>query len=379
MKPARWAIGAALCAGLLATSGGLVPGPTSGMATAATISRAQQVFNAMTDSQRVGQLMMIGCPSMSVSSTCATAIHDHHVGSVILVGNSTLSIAAEHTITAALQSHAPAHDKLFIATDQEGGLVRRMRGPGFTDYSPALTQGTWNTADLKYWASTWGRQLKAAGINLNLAPVLDTVPVGDTNNPPIGDLKREYSHHVATVSEKGIAVLLGLRAGGVSTTAKHFPGLGRVTANPDTSTGVTDTITPSTSVYLQPFAAAVAVKVPFVMVSTAIYTRIDATHPAAFSKRVIGGMLRTALGYGGVVISDDLGAAKQVSGYSVAARAIDFEHAGGDMILTVSPGQTGTMTSAILTRMKTDAAFAKHVRNAALRVLGDKQARGLLD
>src|SRR4051794_19754575 len=264
----------------------------------------------MTDTQRVGLLLMIGCPSTSVSTTCTTAIHDHHIGSVILVGNSTLSIAAEHTITAALQRYAPAHDKLFVATDQEGGLVRRMRGPGFTDYSSALTQGTWPTADLKYWASTWGHQLKSAGINLNLAPVLDTVPVGDTNNPPIGDLRREYSHHVSVVKEKGIAVLLGLRAGGVSTTAKHFPGLGRVTANTDTTAGVTDTITPSTSVYLQPFAAAVAVHVPFVMMSTAIYTRIDATQPAAFSSRTIGGLLGHSLCYHSDAVRDELAAAE---------------------------------------------------------------------
>jgi beta-N-acetylhexosaminidase len=347
-------------------------------ASAAT-SRAQQVYDAMTDAQRVGQLLMIGCPSTFVGTTCPDLIRRYHVGSVILVGNSTLGIADQRAVAAGLQRYAPAHDKLFIATDQEGGYVRRMQGPGFGDFSTALTQGTWATADLKYWATRWGRQLKAAGINLDLAPVLDTVPVGSTNNPPIGDLEREYSHHVAVVQEKGIAVLQGLRAGGVSTTAKHFPGLGRVTANTDTSSGVKDTITSTTSAYLRPFAAAVAVKVPFVMVSTAIYTRIDATRPAAFSKRVIGGMLRTALGYKGVVISDDLGGARQVARYSVASRALRFENAGGDMILTVDPSQARTMTSAVLARMRTDPAFAKHVRNAALRVLRDKQARGLLD
>src|SRR5215212_6688959 len=133
MRLSRWAVGVVVCAGLLATSGGPLAGPTAGVAAAATTSRAQQVFDSMTDAERVGQLMMIGCPSMSISSTCVTAIHDHHVGSVILVGNSTLSISAQRTITNALQSHAPAHDRLFITTDQEGGLVRRMQGPGFTD------------------------------------------------------------------------------------------------------------------------------------------------------------------------------------------------------------------------------------------------------
>jgi beta-N-acetylhexosaminidase len=115
------------------------------------------------------------------------------------------------------------------------------------------------------------------------------------------------------------------------------------------------------------------------MMSTAIYTRIDAKQPAAFSSRVIGGLLRGTLGYRGVVISDDLGAAKQVARYSVASRALRFLGAGGDMVLTVDPTQAGTMTSAILARMKTSTAFKNHVRASALRVLRAKQARGLLD
>lgn len=377
MKHPLAGVVALLCAGLAVAAGLVVPGAVPPAPARAATSRAQQVYDGMTDAQRVGQLIMIGCPSTHVGTTCPAVIRKYHIGSVILVGNSTLSIAAERGVTAGLQRSAPAHDKLFIATDQEGGLVRRMRGPGFTDFSTALTQGTWRTADLKFWASTWGRQLKSAGINLNLAPVLDTVPVGDTNNPPIGDLDREYSHHVATVQEKGIAVLQGLRAGGVSTTAKHFPGLGRVTRNPDTSSGVTDAITTSTSAYLRPFAAAVAAKVPFVMMSTAVYTRIDAAHPGAFSKRVTG-LLRSTLGFKGVIISDDLGAARQVASFSVASRALQFESAGGDMILTVNASQAGTMISAIRARMRTSGAFAQHVRNAALRVLRNKEARGLL-
>jgi beta-N-acetylhexosaminidase len=130
---------------------------TSSSAATATVtpSRADTVFAAMTDTQRVGQLFMVGCPSMRVSTDCVNIIRADHIGSVILDGNSTLSIPQEKAITASLQKAAPAHNKLFIATDQEGGLVRRMRGSGFTDYSTALSQGTWHTADLQYWATTW--------------------------------------------------------------------------------------------------------------------------------------------------------------------------------------------------------------------------------
>jgi beta-N-acetylhexosaminidase len=339
---------------------------------------AQQVFAGMTNAQRVGQLLMVGCPSTSVTSTCLTTIRSQGVGSVILDGTSTLSISAEHRITAALQQAAPSTTQLFVATDQEGGLVRRMRGPGFTDYSTALVQGTWYTADLQHWAWTWGTQLRQAGINLDLAPVLDTVPVGDTNNPPIGDLDREYSHHIAVVTTQGIAVLRGLTSGGVDTAVKHFPGLGRVTANTDTDSRVTDTITTAQSAYLKPFAAAIAAKTAFVMMSTAIYSRIDPKNPAAFSSTVVTGLLRTTLGFHGVVISDDLGAAKQVSSYSVGDRAVRFISAGGDMVLTVEPSQATAMEAAILARMTASPTFARQVNAAVLRVLQAKYARGLL-
>jgi beta-N-acetylhexosaminidase len=346
--------------------------------TTVTPSPADKAFAAMTDAQRVGQLFMVGCPSMSVSTVCLNTIKADHIGAVILDGNSTLSITQEKAITAALQRVAPAHDKLLIATDQEGGLVRRMRGPGFTDYYTALSQGTWYTADLQYWATTWGKQLKAAGINVNLAPVLDTVPAGDNNNPPIGDLYREYGHTPSLVSIKGNAVARGLAAGGVSATAKHFPGLGRVTANTDTTSGVTDRTTTATDAYLQPFAAAIKAKIPFVMMSTAVYTRIDSKNPAAFSRAIVTGLLHNTLGFRGVVISDDLGAAKQVAAYSVASRATRFIAAGGDMVLTVNVKQAHTMATAVLARMKTDPAFKKQVYAAALIVLRAKQARGLL-
>jgi beta-N-acetylhexosaminidase len=332
----------------------------------------------MTPAERVGQLLMVGCPSTSASSACLRAIRAQHVGSVILDGTSTLSIAGEHRVTAALQRAAPAGTKLLIATDQEGGLVRRMRGPGFTDYSTALVQGTWSTATLQHWATTWGSQLRRAGIGLDLAPVLDTVPAGDTRNPPIGDLDREYGHTPAIVTAKGLAVQRGLVAGGVSTAVKHFPGLGRVTGNTDTTAHVTDTVTTSRDAYLRPFAAAITARTAFVMMSSAVYTRIDAKNPAAFSKTAVTGLLRNRLHFTGVVISDDLGSAKQVASVPVGQRATRFIAAGGDLVLTVQVGQARTMAAAILARMATSPAFTRQVNAAALRVLQQKQAQSLL-
>jgi beta-N-acetylhexosaminidase len=114
------------------------------------------------------------------------------------------------------------------------------------------------------------------------------------------------------------------------------------------------------------------------MMSTAIYSRIDPGTPAAFSKPIVTGLLRGDLGFGGVIISDDIGAAAQVANYAPGDRAVEFVAAGGDMVLTVNANQAGEMTSALVQKARASAAFRRLVDAAALRVLQAKQARGLL-
>ena len=300
------------------------------------------------------------------------------MGSVILDGTSGLSRDRTAAITSRLQSYAPEGLGLFIATDQEGGQVQRLRGPGFSRIPSALEQGAIAPAALRESARQWGSELHAAGVNVDLAPVLDTVPAGFGSNPPIGDLDREYGHDPATVAGSGSAVSQGLAAAGVDATLKHFPGLGRVRYTTDTASRVLDTVTTRHDGYLAPFAAAVRSGAAFVMLSTAIYTRIDPARPAAFSPTIVTGMLRGDLGFRGVVMSDDLGAATQVSGLSPGARAVAFIAAGGDVVLTVDALQAPAMATAVLARARVDARFRAQVDAAALVVLQAKQARGLL-
>jgi beta-N-acetylhexosaminidase len=175
-----------------------------------------------------------------------------------------------------------------------------------------------------------------------------------------------------------VAFLQGMAAAHIAATAKHFPGLGRVTKNPDTATHVVDATTTRSSPYLVPFADAIRAGIPLVMVSTVTYTKIDASHPAAFSRTVVTGMLRGDLGFGGVVISDDLGKARQVTAYSLGARALNFIRAGGDVVLTVLPSTLPAMYNAVLAEAKDDSTFRATVNQAALRVLTLKAKLGLI-
>ena len=350
-------------------------------ATAAEL--AQAAYNRMSTAQRVGQLFMVGTPATGVSSAAATAIGAYHVGNVILTGRSTAGAAPIRALTARLDrlatGTATAGVPLWISTDQEGGYVQVLQGPGFSRMPTALTMGTWSTTALTSAARTWGRQLRRSGVNMNLAPVLDTVPAATAStNAPIGHWQREFGHTPSVVSTKGGAFLSGERAADLAMTAKHFPGLGYVTANTDTTAGVKDSVTTTTSGSLAPFRSAVTSAVPVVMVSSAIYTRIDGSQPAVFSPTVVTSLLRTSLGFRGVVMSDDLGNAKAVAAWSAGDRAVRFINAGGDEVLTTNASTIPAMVAAVKARAARDSTFRAKVAAAVMRVLTAKAAEGLL-
>jgi beta-N-acetylhexosaminidase len=117
--------------------------------------------------------------------------------------------------------------------------------------------------------------------------------------------------------------------------------------------------------------------VPFVMVALASYPRIDPRHLAVFSPRVMR-LLRKQMRFGGVIVSDDMGAAAAVAGISPAVRATAFISAGGDMITSVSLTAAAVMYKAVLTRMNHDPAFRSKADSAVMRVLTAKHAYGLL-
>jgi beta-N-acetylhexosaminidase len=306
----------------------------------------------------------------------------YHFGSLLFGTTTSASLAEVRQITAADQSlassAATARVRFFVGADQEGGEVQRLRGPGFLPIPSAVSQGELAPSVLQREAAGWGRELERAGVNLDLAPVMDVVPPGTApRNQPIGALRREFGTDQETVASHGVAFLLGMRQAGVAATAKHFPGLGRVTGNTDLTAGVTDPVTAPGDPYLGSFQAAIDAGVPFVMVALASYPRIDPDHLAVFSPRVMR-LLRKQMRFGGVIISDDMGAAAAVAGISPAARATAFLAAGGDMITSVSLTAAAVMYKAVLTRVNHDPAFRSQADSAVMRILTAKHAYGLL-
>ena len=187
-------LAAATCTAL--TGVAIVAGPagsvsafaaTSGNSAAA--AAGLQAYEKMTPVQRIGQLFMVGGPVTGLTSATTLAISRYHVGNLILTGRTTAGAPPVRAVTGASDAvagtAATAGVPLFIATDQEGGYVQVLQGPGFSPMPTALTQGTWPDSTLTSNAVVWGRQVLQAGVDVNLAPVMDTVSQSFApHNPP---------------------------------------------------------------------------------------------------------------------------------------------------------------------------------------------------
>lgn len=355
----------ALAAGLLAP-----PGQAAGRT-------PERVLAGMSLAERVGQLLVVGTPSTSASEGARRVIRRHHVGSVILMNNTTAGATRVRGVVRRLEA-AAAGPGLLVAVDQEGGNVQRLKGPGFARMPTAKTQGGWTTARLQRRAAHWGRDLRGAGVNLDLAPVADTVPASlGRRNQPVGRWDRQFGSRPRVVGTHAAAFTRGMARAGVATAVKHFPGLGRVRGNTDYASRVVDRVTRRGDPYLRPFATTARAGAGFVMMSLARYPRIDRSAPAVFSRTMIEGVLRGDLGFDGVVVSDSLDAAA-VARWSPGRRAVRFVAAGGDLALVTDATPIPAMHRALLDRARSKPAFRARVDEAALRVLRAKDALGLL-
>lgn len=325
---------------------------------------------------RIGQLIMVGVEG-ELDAAERRAITDHQVGSVVLLGTQDGGVKATADRVAAIAALNP-EASLLAAVDQEGGKVQRLTGTGFARIPSAEKQAELSLEELETRARSWARALGKADIGLNLAPVADVVPASKQNsNAPIGKLDRGYGSDPAEVTARTQAVITGFADEGVAATVKHFPGLGEVTGNTDNASRVVDRVTKADSASLAPFKAAVEGEVGAVMVSSATYTRIDASHQAVFSAKVVG--LLRQWGYRGVVISDDLGAAVSTRSVPASQRAVRFLAAGGDLVINADPGLTGAMVAGVKKRARADAGFEQQLTASAARVLTLKETVGRYD
>ena len=362
------------------------PSPTAAASPApsatATATATDGALAGWSLEEKVGQLMMVGVDAQAPKQSSNEAVDTHHVGNIFIAGRTTAGSQATQKVISSFTSkvgpgttHATP---MLVATDQEGGEVQVLAGSGFSDIPSALDQSAQPRDQLVASARTWGKELADVGVNMNLAPVADLVDIArPASNEPIGRWGREYGHDAATVSSQAGAFAEGMQASKVIPTYKHFPGLGRVKDNTDTSAGVVDSTTTrsaDTAVSVI-FGAAIAAGAPVIMVSSATYSLIDPSAPAVFSSTIVTDMLRREMGFSGVVITDDVSAAVQVQDVSAGDRAVRAIRAGCDLVLaSADPTVAADMVKALISTARSDPAFAARVDESATRVLNLKKS-----
>jgi beta-N-acetylhexosaminidase len=285
----------------------------------------------------LGQLLLVGFTGTQLDPEGGPArlLCEARIGGVVLFARNIIDASQLARLTATLRERAGACTgrPLLVAIDAEGGRVMRL-GPaaGYTETLSAADLGQANDlAVTELEARRIGARLREAGINWNLAPVVD---VGyNPANPVIVGEGRSYGANPQLVTLHARAFLRGMRDEGVLTALKHFPGHGSSFA--DSHRGfvdVTDTANPD--VELLPYRMLIAERlVESVMTAHVVNRRLDRRHPATLSRPTVTGLLRNELGFDGLVVSDDLrmGAIEQYYGLGEAAvRALS---AGVDVLL----------------------------------------------
>jgi beta-N-acetylhexosaminidase len=366
------------------TSATALPRSAPPASTPASPDRAQRVEACVTSTMaglsaqgRVGQVLMIGT-QVTNPPGLADTVRQYQLGGAFLAGRASPSAATLRQGILALQK-AAGPIPLQIAVDQEGGQVQTLKGADFPVIPSAVQQGQWDDATLRGRTTDWAGRLAQAGVTLDLAPVADTVPAGTADaNPPIGAFSRQYGSAPDQVADKIHTVVAAAQEAGLLTTLKHFPGLGRVRANTDTSTQAVDNTATADDPYLNPFASGIQAGSAAVMISSARYPKLDANAVAAFSAPIVTGLLRQRLGYTGLIVSDDLGAAAAVGSVPVGERAVRFIQAGGDLVLSVKASDAGPMSAALLAAAQASPAFDARITEAARQVIRSKYRAGLL-
>ena len=192
----------------------------------------------------------------------------------------------------------------WISVDQEGGRVARLKTP-FTEWPPANTLGRSDDEHLATrFASALAAELRAVGINMDFAPVLDVH--SNPRNPVIGD--RAFSDDPETAARLGAAFIRAMQAAGVAACGKHFPGHGDTDVDSHEALPVVDhDVRRLEAVEFVPFRQAIAADVASIMTAHVTARALDRDRVASFSPVVVTTWLKQTLGFGGVVISDDLG------------------------------------------------------------------------
>ena len=295
--------------------------------------------------RRAAQLVV--APVQESEPLAAEHLVTEGIGGLLLFGS--YAPPALPADLARLRTDARADGQLapLVMTDEEGGEIQRMANLVGNLPWPRDMAKTMTTGQVRALAEKVGRRMHAAGVSMDLAPVLD---LSDSAGPDAKhpDGPRSFSVRASIAAAYGVAFARGLLAGGVIPVVKHFPGLGQASFNTDFGRAVDPRLSVLERSSLLPFKAAIAVRLPAVMVAHVSVPGLTGRLPASLSAAAVTGLLRHQLGFHGLVLTDSLSAAAIAdAGYSVERAAPRAIAAGDDMVLFNATNPTATANAVI--------------------------------
>ncbi len=292
--------------------------------------------------RQIGQLLIAGFNGRTIPPELRSLVREFGLGGVILFARNIADPeqVAELCFEAArLDPQLP----LWVSVDQEGGRVARLKAP-FTEWPPMATLG--RSADERLaerFARALAAELKAVGITLDYAPVLDVHT--NPKNPVIGD--RALAERAEEVARLGSAIIRVLQSQWIAACGKHFPGHGDTSADSHHELPLVEHPPDRLrAVELVPFKAAIAAGVATMMTAHVFVPSLDEARPATLSPKVVRELLREELGYEGVILSDDLEMKAIAKEYAVPSAAVLAVQAGCDGVLVCS-GDHDTQAAAL--------------------------------
>jgi beta-N-acetylhexosaminidase len=289
-------------------------------------------MHPMTLREKIGQMIMTGFPERKITTELLALIKEYKISNIILFSYNLENSQQIHTLCKTLDETIREHTNTpsFIAVDQEGGVVSRLPNE-MINIPGAMLIGAAGDKKNSYLAGKiTGEELKALGINVDLAPVLDVN--SNPENPVIG--VRSYSSDPDMVAGFGVGMMKGLKSGGVMPVVKHFPGHGDTAVDSHLGLPVIDKdLNQLLECELIPFRKAIAEGVPCVMSSHILFPKLDSQdRPATMSKSILTDLLRNQLGFQGIIMTDcmEMGAIKDT--YGTAYGVVEAIKAGAQMI-----------------------------------------------
>jgi beta-N-acetylhexosaminidase len=282
----------------------------------------------------IGQYLIGSMPGTSVPVELRSLAREFDLGGVILFSRNIE--APEQVAELAAESEGLGRTTpAWVSVDQEGGRVARLKEP-FTRWPPMATLGRAGNASealAERFARALAEELLAVGITLDYAPVLDIHT--NPKNPVIGD--RALAERADDVAKLGRVIIRALQDAGLAACGKHFPGHG------DTSTDshfelplVEHEPERLRAIEFEPFRAAVAERVAFIMTAHVLVPSLDEARPASLSPDIVQKLLRDELKFDGVILSDDLEMKAISAKYDVPDAAVEAIRAGCDGVLICS-------------------------------------------